>query len=161
MFGVVYQGHYAAAKGGVFGLKNVIAIEGAQYGILANQVLPHAKTRMITEAFAQHPAMLEMPLFKIMRPEVITPMVVYLASRECKVSHHNYSAGAGRYARVFAGVGPGWFAGDNAVTADDIAAHFGEVSATEPHYIPSSVADESTELCRRHGITFEVPGHLK
>lgn len=157
MFGVIYQGHYAAAKGGVFGLKNVIAVEGAQYGILANLVMPHATTRMITESFAGQPAMLEMPLFKIMRPEVITPMIVYLASRDCQVSHHNYSAGAGRYARVFAGVGAGWFAGDKAVTPDDIAEHFNEISATEPFYVPSSVVDETIELCRRNGVTFEIP----
>lgn len=80
VFGVSSQGHYAAAKAGVFGLKNVIAVEGAQHGILANYVMPHATTRMITESFANKPGMLEMPLFKIMRQEVTTPMVVYLAS---------------------------------------------------------------------------------
>jgi NAD(P)-dependent dehydrogenase (short-subunit alcohol dehydrogenase family) len=158
MFGVGGQAHYAAAKAGIFGLKNVIAIEGAAHGILANYVMPWGTTRMITEAHAHQAKMLEMPLFKLMQPDRVTPMVVYLASRECSVSYQNYSAGAGRYARLFAGLGPGWFAGDDMASADDIAAHFAEISATDPYYVASSVVDESIELCRRHGIEFSVPG---
>lgn len=158
MFGVINQAHYATAKAGVFGLKNIIAIEGASHGILANYVTPWATTRMITEALADQPKLLEMPMFKIMKPHLVTPMVVYLTSRECQVSHQDYSAGAGRFARIFTGIGPGWFTNNDNPTADDVAAHFSEVAATEPFYVPFSVADESAELCARHGITFAVPG---
>lgn len=158
MFGVNSQAHYATTKAGVFGLKNVIALEGAPHGILANYVMPMATTRMITEAFAEHPALLEFPLFKLMQPQLVTPMVVYLASRECQVSHQNFSAGAGRFARVFAGVAPGWFTKSDEPAAEDIAAHFKDISATEPFYVPTSVADESLEICERHDIDFGVPG---
>jgi hypothetical protein len=34
--------------------------------------------------------------------------VAFLASRSCTVSHHNYSACAGRYARAFVGLGEGF-----------------------------------------------------
>jgi NAD(P)-dependent dehydrogenase (short-subunit alcohol dehydrogenase family) len=40
LFGQPLEAHYAAAKAGLVGLTNVIAIEGAQHGILANTVLP-------------------------------------------------------------------------------------------------------------------------
>ncbi len=40
MFGQPLEAHYAAAKAGLVGLANVIAIEGAQHGIIANTVLP-------------------------------------------------------------------------------------------------------------------------
>jgi len=158
VFGTATQAHYGAAKTGLLGLKNVIAIEGAPHGILANYVTPWAVTRMITEALADRPEMLEMPLFKLMKPELVPPMVVYLASRECRVSHQDFSAGAGRYARIFTGVGPGWQVAGETASAEDIAAHFAEVSATDPYYVPVSTSDESAEICARHGVTFAVPG---
>src|SRR5262249_47577777 len=49
LFGQPLEAHYAAAKGGLLGLTNVIAIEGAQHGILANTVLPCGHTRMVTD----------------------------------------------------------------------------------------------------------------
>src|SRR5204863_2864480 len=49
LFGQPNSAHYAAAKAGLMGLTNVIAIEGADHGILANTVLPFGFTRMVTE----------------------------------------------------------------------------------------------------------------
>ena len=49
MFGQPLEAHYAAAKAGLVGLTNVIAIEGAEHGILANTVLPFGFSRMATE----------------------------------------------------------------------------------------------------------------
>jgi hypothetical protein len=43
-------------------------------------------------------------------------------------------------------------------TADDVAAHFAEVSGTKPFYVPSSTADETVEWCGRRGIPFGIPG---
>lgn len=49
MFGQPMEAHYAAAKAGLVGLSNVIAIVGAQHGILANTMLPFGFSRMVTE----------------------------------------------------------------------------------------------------------------
>src|SRR6185312_632726 len=49
MFGQPSTAHYAAAKAGLIGLTNVIAIEGAEHGISANAVLPFGSSRMVTE----------------------------------------------------------------------------------------------------------------
>jgi NAD(P)-dependent dehydrogenase (short-subunit alcohol dehydrogenase family) len=48
-FGQPHSTHYAAAKAGIVGLMNVIAIEGAAHGIRANGVLPFGSSRIITE----------------------------------------------------------------------------------------------------------------
>jgi NAD(P)-dependent dehydrogenase (short-subunit alcohol dehydrogenase family) len=49
LFGQPNSAHYAAAKAGIVGLANVIAIDGAPHGILANTVLPFGYSRMVTE----------------------------------------------------------------------------------------------------------------
>ena len=49
LFGQPNSAHYAAAKAGTLGLANVIAIEGAAHGILANCVLPFGYSGMVFE----------------------------------------------------------------------------------------------------------------
>lgn len=157
LFGQPLEAHYAAAKTGLVGLTNVIAIEGAPHGILANSVLPFGTSRMVTETVeaVDDPKRLEESGFlKAIQPELVVPIVVFLASRACELTHHNFSACAGRFARVFVGLGEGWLAKVGSVpTAEDIAAHLGEVSATEPFSVPTSIVDEVVGICARLGIT--------
>ena len=110
MFGQHLESHYAAAKAGLVGLTNVIALEGAPHGILANTVLPSGFSRMVTETVGDTDSSRGVRLPQTIEPELVTPMVVYLASRACEFSHRNYSAIGGRYARVFIGLGEGWIA---------------------------------------------------
>ena len=150
MFGQPLEAHYAAAKAGLVGLANVIAIEGAQHGILANTVLPFGFSRMVTETVGDPKALEETGFLKVIQPELVVPIVAFLASRACEFTHHNYSACAGRFSRVFVGLGEGWLAepGSNP-TADDVAAHLSEVSATEPFTVPGSIFEEIVAVCER------------
>ena len=154
LFGQPLEAHYAAAKGGLLGLVNVIAIEGAEHGILANTVLPFGYTRMVTGTVPDPAYLDESGFLKAIQPELVVPIVVFLASRSCEFTHHNYSACAGRFARVFVGLAEGWLAdpGSNP-TADDVAAHLATVSATEPFTVPMSIFDEVLDICERLGIT--------
>jgi NAD(P)-dependent dehydrogenase (short-subunit alcohol dehydrogenase family) len=154
MFGQPLAAHYAAAKAGLVGLTNVVAIEGAPHGILANTVLPFGHSRMVTET-VNDPQYLERSGFlRAIQPELVVPLVVFLASRACGFSHHNYSACAGRFARVFVGLGEGWLAERGSEpTAEDIATHLEEVSATEPFSVPMSIVDEVLGICGRLGVT--------
>jgi hypothetical protein len=147
------EAHYAAAKAGLVGLANVIAIEGAQHGILANTVLPFGFSRMVTETVGDPKALEETGFLKIIQPELVVPIVAFLASRACEFTHQNYSACAGRFARVFVGLGEGWLAeADSNPTADDVAAHLAEVSATEPFTVPGSIFEEVFAVCERLGV---------
>jgi NAD(P)-dependent dehydrogenase (short-subunit alcohol dehydrogenase family) len=154
MFGQHLEAHYAAAKAGLVGLTNVIALEGAPHGILANTVLPFGLSRMVTETLGDPTALEESGFFKAIQPELVAPIVVFLASRACELSHQNYSACGGRFARVFIGLGEGWLAEpDSIVTADDIAAHLAEIAATEPFTVPGSIYEEVFAVSERLGIT--------
>ncbi|OCB56035.1 short-chain dehydrogenase [Mycobacterium vulneris] len=152
MFGQHLEAHYAAAKAGLVGLTNVIALEGAPHGILANTVLPFGVSRMVTETLGDPKVLEDNGFFKAIRPELVAPLVVYLASRDCELSHQNFSACAGRFARVFIGLSEGWMApADSTPCADDIAARLAEVAATEPFTIPGSIYDEVFEVTERLG----------
>ncbi len=155
LFGQPLAAHYAAAKAGIFGLKNVIAVEGAAHGILANAVLPFGQSRMVWETHGRLPDDTEGESFiGAIRPELVVPIVTFLASRACTFTHQNYSAGAGRYARVFAALGEGWLAPRGSVpTADDIETNLDALMATEPFSVPGSIVDEVIEICTRIGIS--------
>ena len=154
MFGQHLEAHYAAAKAGIVGLSNVIALEGEPHGIRANTVLPFGLSRMVTETLGDSRALTENGFFAAIRPELVAPIVVFLASRACDFSHQNFSACAGRFARVFVGLSEGWLAPrDSDPTAEDIAAHLAEVTGTQPFAIPGSIYEEVFEVTRRLGVT--------
>jgi len=157
LFGQPQSAHYAAAKAGIVGLTNVIAIEGAAHGILANTVLPFGYSRMVTETVGGEQVAAESAFLRAIDPELVVPLVVFLASRACNFSHRNYSAAAGRYARVFVGLGEGWLAEPGSrPSADDIASHLDEVSATEPFTVPASIFEEVAGIAARLAITGEA-----
>lgn len=129
------QSNYGAAKMGLVGLSNVLAIEGAKYGIRSNVIAPLARTRMTEDLLG--------PMAEFVDPAQVMPMVVYLASEACQVTHEVYSAGAGRYARFFVGLTPGWFAGPKGVpTVEEVASHLEVIRDPDGYEIFDSIADE-------------------
>ncbi len=135
VFGNFGQANYGAAKAGLVGLSNVLAIEGAKNGITSNAIMPVAATRM-TEALLG-------AANEMLAADLVTPLVTYLASEACTVTHEVFSAAGGRYARVFTGLAPGWFAGKGAnPTAEDVAANWEQIEAQEGYIVPTASSDE-------------------
>lgn len=89
------QANYCAAKMGVLGLMNGLAIEGAKNNILVNAISPAAMTRM-SEGLGLVPD----EISSKMRPELVSPAVAWLCSDRCPGSAMIVSAGAGGYALV-------------------------------------------------------------
>ena len=154
LFGQPNSAHYGAAKAGIAGLANVIAIEGEPHGILANCVLPFGYSRMVTETVGDREQLGgALPFLDAIDPELVVPIVSFLASRACTVTHQAYSACAGRFARVFVGLAQGWVAGTgDAPDAEVVERHFDELSATEPYIVPTSIFDEVADTCAVLGI---------
>lgn len=157
LFGRTNGANYAAAKAGVIGLCNALALEGAPHGVLANAVLPVAMTRLggapdaadtSPDAAARRAELRERE--PRMAPEWVTPLVIYLASEACSVTHRYYSAINGRYARVFVGVTAGWRAPDEGPpTAEQLRDRLGDIEDREDHDLPESTFDEIELVARR------------
>jgi NAD(P)-dependent dehydrogenase (short-subunit alcohol dehydrogenase family) len=141
IFGNFGQTNYGAAKMGLVGLSNVIALEGQKYNIRSNVVSPIATTRLTEQLLG--------PLADALDPELVTPLVLYLCSEECELTHEVLSAGGGRFSRVFIGLTPGWFAGKGVKpTAEEVRDQMDRIRNAEGYTIPASVQDELVSLMK-------------
>ncbi|MEV6768458.1 SDR family NAD(P)-dependent oxidoreductase [Nocardia sp. NPDC051030] len=93
IFGNFGQVNYGAAKLGLVGMINTLAIEGARNNILANAVAPLAATRMTSDIAPQE-------VLDAMPPAHVAGVVGYLMSDECADTATVVVAGAGRVYRV-------------------------------------------------------------
>lgn len=101
--GGLYGNHevanYAAAKAGILGLCNVVALEGAAEGVLCNAIVPGAVTRMAEG--------LDTSAYPPMGPDLVAPAVGWLAHEICSVTGEYFVAIAGRLARAAVVESPG------------------------------------------------------
>lgn len=99
MYGNKGVANYAAAKAGLIGLSNAVALEGAAEGVLCNVIVPSAVTRMAEE--------LDVSSYPPMGPELVAPVVGFLAHESCPVNGEMLIAIAGRVARAVIAESPG------------------------------------------------------
>jgi hypothetical protein len=84
------------------------------------------------------------------QPELVTALVVYLASGACTITGESFSSVRGRYARAFTGVTQGWYSPhDLEVSAEDIDEHLEEICDEDGYWLPASVTAELEYVAER------------
>jgi len=84
--------NYGVAKAGIIGLNNVAAIEGAEKGVKSNIIVPGAVTRMAEG--------LDTSQYPPMGPDLVAPVVGWLAHDSCTISGEMLIAMGGRVAKA-------------------------------------------------------------
>ena len=136
VLGVPGTSPYAAAKGGIIGLTNALAAEGADMGIKVNAVFPSANTSgtqgMGNELFAKW--------FEAFRPELVAPAVAFMVHESCPWNGQKIVAAAGHVARLFLATTKGVFFEN--LTVEDVADAVTDIGDESKGYTASASAME-------------------
>lgn len=139
LFGLDNNLSYAAAKAGVVGLARSAKLAGEPHGIKVNLIAPAALTRMgggdpADDDNAQGAA--GMPY---MPSAAVAPMVAFLAHESCPVNGEIYTAGAGRFARLFIASTEGYAHEDGPASVEDVAENWDAINDETGYYVPSDL----------------------
>ncbi|NWY59055.1 DHB4 enzyme, partial [Chionis minor] len=88
IYGNFGQANYSAAKLGLLGLSNTIAIEGRKHNIHCNTIAPTAGSRLTQTVMPQD-------LVDAFKPEYVAPLVVWLCHESCTENGSLFEVGAG------------------------------------------------------------------
>lgn len=140
IYGNFGQANYSMAKLGTFGLTQTLAIEGKKKNILVNCIAPVAGSRMT--ATIMPPQFLEQ-----LKPDYISPLVVYLGSETNTDTGGLYEVGAGwvgklRWERT-QGVG---FNLANGFDADDVAGQWAKICDFSNASHPATVQESGMQI---------------
>ncbi|WP_348675713.1 SDR family NAD(P)-dependent oxidoreductase [uncultured Abyssibacter sp.] len=143
----IYGNHnvvnYAMSKTGMIGLCNVTALEGEADGIRCNIIVPAAVTRMAEG--------LDTSQYPPMEPELVAPMVGWLAHEACSVTGELYAAIAGRMARMYIAETPGVY--QPAWTVEQVGEQIDAIRETgEPWVFPVVPTGQIDHIRRSFGL---------
>jgi NAD(P)-dependent dehydrogenase (short-subunit alcohol dehydrogenase family) len=130
LYGNFGQANYGAAKMGLVGLANTLAIEGEKYGVRVNALAPTAATRM-TEG------LLPKPIFDILKPETIAAGMLYLASEDAP-THTVLCAGGGSFERAYVTLTQGIWLPEAERTPEAVSAAYEKISDRTGEIVPAA-----------------------
>ncbi|KZX50847.1 MULTISPECIES: SDR family oxidoreductase [Stutzerimonas] len=93
IYGNFGQSNYGMAKLGLYGLTRTLALEGRKNNVLVNAIAPTGGTRM-TEG------LIPPQVFEQLKPELVSPLVVYLGSEQCQDTGGLFEVGGGWMGKV-------------------------------------------------------------
>ena len=129
LYGNFGQSNYAAAKMGLVGLMQTLAIEGAKYDIRVNSLAPTAATRMTEDLGAG----LDLDA---LRPDLVTPGLLHLVSENAP-TRAILAAGAGGFEAAHVTLTQGIHAA-GADAAEQVAARWDEIQDRDGEIIPEA-----------------------
>ncbi|XP_053330090.1 peroxisomal multifunctional enzyme type 2 [Spea bombifrons] len=88
IYGNFGQANYSAAKLGLVGLSNTLALEGVKYNVHCNSIAPTAGSRLTQTVMPQD-------LVDALKPEYVAPLVLWLCHESCQENGSLFEVGAG------------------------------------------------------------------
>ena len=132
------QTRAVAIELGVVGLMNTLKLEGQRHNVMINAIAPMASTRL-----AEMTTVLPEEIMPTLRPELVTAMVAYLCSDQCRTTGDILAAGGGYYskAQMLEGTGVRLNPAEE-ITAETIAEQFARITDMTEAKGYFSAADE-------------------
>jgi NAD(P)-dependent dehydrogenase (short-subunit alcohol dehydrogenase family) len=128
LYGNFGQANYAAAKMGLVGLMQTLAIEGQKYDIRVNCLAPTAATQMTEGVLAEEG-------LARLAPELVSPGVVALV-REDAPTRAILCAGAGHFAEAHVTLTEGVQIGSRQDAAEQVVARWSEIEDRRGEIVP-------------------------
>ncbi|MBA8824230.1 NAD(P)-dependent dehydrogenase (short-subunit alcohol dehydrogenase family) [Saccharopolyspora lacisalsi] len=150
IYGNFGQANYGAAKSGVVGLMNVLAIEGAHKGIHVNALAPTAATRMTEE-------LIDAAALDVLTPESIAPGALFLVS-EAAPNKTILAAGAGVFAVARMEESAGVYLPAEARSPESIAERWGEISDMSASVVTGSAFEQTNRYVALAGEHHHATG---
>ncbi|MFM8819063.1 MAG: SDR family NAD(P)-dependent oxidoreductase [Phenylobacterium sp.] len=120
LYGNFGQSNYGAAKLALIGFMNTLKLEGQKNNIHVNAISPVAATRMTENLMP--PAVLEK-----LKPEYVTPAVVYLVSDEAPTGFV-MTAGGGAFAQARIYETEGVYLGEDGLSVEEVRDNFARIA---------------------------------
>ena len=144
IYGNFGQANYGAAKLGLVGFANTLAVEGAKKNIRVNTIAPLAGSRLTETVMPKE-------VVDALKPEYVSPVVLFLGHEECQETGALFEVGGGfcaklRWERT---KGKIWKLGRN-ITIENVRKAWGEITnfdgATHPENITASMQPVMSNL---------------
>lgn len=149
IYGNFGQANYSAAKMGLFGLSNTLAIEGQRHNIFCNTIAPVAASRLTEGVMPKE-------VLATMQPKYVAPIVLYLCHESCTENGSLFETAAGWTSRLrWQGTKGVQFRkwGDD-LTADVVKEHWDELSNWEDASARNSLQETMMDIA---ASVHEVP----
>ncbi len=128
LYGNFGQSNYSAAKLGLVGLMQTLAVEGAKYGIRVNSIAPTAATQMTQ-------GILPDEQLKLLQPEFVAPAILALVGEDAP-TRAILCAGAGGFEIANITMTKGIYVAGNPPSAEELVARWAEVVDRRDEIVP-------------------------
>lgn len=131
LYGNFGQSNYSAAKLGLVGFCNTLALEGKKANILCNTIAPLAASRMTEKLMPPQ-------ILKELKPEYVSPVVEYLCHESSTLTGGVYECGGGWVAKVRFQRSAGAVVARDNLTPEGVAAIMADVQKFDKPSYPST-----------------------
>jgi len=146
LYGNFGQTNYGAAKMGLVGLMQSLAIEGKKYDIRVNCLAPSAGTQMLD-------GILPAEQMALLRPELVSPAVLALVSDDAP-TRAILCAGAGGFELAHITLTQGIHLAEGPTTAEELLARWNEIADRQGETVPNQGFVQNRLELTKAGYTF-------